>query len=390
MFKSIYSRRSNLVSTNIVDSVFQKAGKFNDVIFLAGGTPPFPLPSYVWDEISSEAKINIKLSQYSHDVKGDINLRKLIAEELSKEFKYNVSEEEILITVGSSAAMFAIFQTFINPDDEVLWTTPGYPGNMAQIKLTGGKLIEVPLIEKDKWKMDITRIEKEATRKTKMFVYADPLNPTGTVFTDKEKHDLLSIAESKNFIILADETYRHIIYPETNFKSIMINPDAKSRVIMIRSFSKDFSMSGFRLGFVYANKEIIEKIESIHIAMNICASCFSQELAKNLFVNKEILWSNFVNEYDRRRKIMIDDLDKLKGLFTYVKPMGGFFIFLKYTIPINSLAFFDLLLKSAKVAVMPGIAFGSGGENHVRVSFTNTPENITEALHRISESLNNV
>lgn len=377
------------LNQNIVDWVFMTAHKVPDTIFLAGGTPPFPIKNIYWEKLITHAKSNPKIAQYPYDVQGDISLRKKIALDLSEEFQIKVNEHEILLTVGSSAALYAIFQAFLNKEDEVLWLSPGFPGNIPQIILVGGKLIEIPLSEKDQWQIDFEILEKSISKKTKLLVYSEPSNPTGAVFSQKDKKKLFQIANKHNFLIIADETYRCLVYPGTSFQSICASfrKNATDSIILTRSFSKDFLMSGLRLGFVYADQEIIEKLKSIHIAMNMSAPSISQEMAKIIFDHKKDIVVDYMKQYLQRRDLMFYRLDKLKTIFSYIKPKGSYYIFLKYNKKMSSLDYFRLLLEKAKVVVMPGIAFGMSGENHIRVSFTNTLENINIAFDRIESVL---
>lgn len=382
---SNFAERINLLNKNVVDLVLQKAGSDPNVISLAGGTPPFPLPDQVWNELVTNAKDNPKYSQYSHDVLGDPYLRELIASELTEELGHSVKPEEILITVGSSSALFSCFLTFINSGDEVIFLSPGYPGNIAQIILAGGKVKYVNLNEEKGWDMDFELINQTINNRTKLIIFSEPSNPTGRIFSLETKSLLLKIAKKKNLIIIADETYRSLVYKDTSFKSIITLKNAKQTSVLIRSFSKDFSMSGFRLGYIYAKKKFIQRFKAVHIAMNICPPTISQELAKLMFLQKDKVYKKYVNEYDKRREIMCKRLDRLNKLFSYFKPMGGFSIFVKYHKKMSSMDFFEYLLKKVKVAVMPGVAFGPGGEGHFRIAFATSIEKINNAFDRIEK-----
>jgi len=382
---SNFAKRINLLNENVVDLVLQKAGSEPNVISLAGGTPPFPIPDQTWNELVAKAKDNPKYSQYSHDVLGDPDLRKLVASDLIKELGYSVKPEEILITVGSSSALFSCFLTFINPGDEVIFFSPGYPGNIAQIILAGGRIKYVNLHEEKEWDMDFELINQAINDRTKLIIFSEPSNPTGRVFSLETKSQLLKIAKKKNLIIIADETYRSLVYKDTIFKSTMTLKNAKQTSILIRSFSKDFSMSGFRLGYIYARKDFIQKLEAVHIAMNICPPTISQELAKLMFLQKGKAYKGYANGYDKRREIMCERLDRLNKFFNYFRPMGGFSIFVKYHKKMNSMNFFEYLLRKVKVAVMPGIAFGPGGEGHFRITFAASIEKINKAFDRIEK-----
>lgn len=383
-----FAKRIKLLDENIVDLVLQKASSDPNIISLSGGTPPFPIPNQIWDSLLTKAKDHSKYSQYSHNVLGDPDLRKLVASDLTKELGYSVDPEEILITVGSSSALFSCFLTFINPGDEVLFLSPGYPGNIAQIILAGGKVRYVRLNEKNNWDMDLNSVKRAITGRTKLIMFSEPSNPTGRIYSLNSKQQLLEIAKKNNLIVVSDETYRRLVYDDIIFKSVMSLKNAMQTSILIRSFSKDFSMSGFRLGYIYAKKEFIRRFEAVHIAMNICAPTISQELAKLMFLQKECVYKKYVEEYDKRRKTMCKRLDRLNKFFSYVKPMGGFSMFIKYHKKMTSMDFFEYLLNNAKVAVMPGAAFGAGVEAHFRITFAVSIEKINGAFDRLEKLKN--
>jgi len=382
-----FSDKISKLGNNLIDKVFAKIDQIPDAISLAGGTPPFPIPDNVLEQIVQQAKGNIKILQYPRHMQGILPLRECIAIYLSKELKQEVNPDEILITVGTTAGLFATFQTLLNPNDEVLLFSPYWSLYKDQIILSQGKVKTVALVERNDWDIDFNNIQKQYSQNMKLILFSEPINPTGTIFPIKSKRDLLQFAIKNNLIILADETYRFLNYSKLDFHSIKQFPESIDNVLLYRSFSKDFSMSGFRLGFIYAKREFIQKIARVHLAMNMSASTFSQELGRIIYSEKEkYLYNYLIEEYNKRRLLVCSRLDKLSSIISYVKPLGGFFVFPRYKLDLTSLEFFELLLK-AKVVIRPGIGFGTIGERHFRISYNISTESINKAFDRIEKCL---
>lgn len=249
--------------------------------------------------------------------------------------------------------------------------------------MAGGVVKEIALNENCGWEIDFLTLHKGLTNKTKLIVISDPVNPTGTTFSEKSKRQLLSFAkENKQCILLVDETYRHLLAPGVKFQSLVKFSKSTNKIVLCRSFSKDFSMSGFRLGFVYAPVGCIENLARIHLAMNLMAATFSQELGRILYKSKKQITDKYAEEYHKRRILVCDRLDELSDFFSYVEPIGGFFVFPRFNFEMTSIEFFQKALKLG-VLIRPGLEFGAGGEKHIRISFTNSTVNINRAFDKL-------
>lgn len=378
-----FSCRVTTLKENITEKVLTAGHQTPGIISLAGGTPPFEIPRPYLSRLFNLTEKNVKISQYSSDPRGIKSLRKQIARDLSEELGLDISYRNVLITTGSTAGLFAACQAFIDQDDKVLLFSPHWSVYRNQCHLAGGKVKEIVLNENDGWEIDFSALHKSLTNKVKLVVISDPVNPTGTTFSIDSKRKLLSlIEEEKQCILVVDETYRHLLAPGVEFQSLSKFSKSTDKVILCRSFSKDFSMSGFRLGFVYASIECIENLVRIHLAMNLMASTFSQELGRILYQSKKQIVSKFAKEYHKRRMLVCCRLDELSDFFSYVRPSGGFFVFPRFNFEMSSIELFQKTLKLG-VLLRPGIEFGSAGENHVRISFTNSIKNINKAFDRL-------
>ena len=378
-----FSYRVTTLEDNITEKVLTSGFKNAGIISLAGGTPPLEIPRPYLSRLFNLTEKNVKISQYSSDPRGIKSLRKQIANDLSKEFGFDISYRNILITNGSTAGLFTACQAFIDQDDETLLFSPHWSVYRDQCHLAGGKVKEVVLNENDGWEIDFLALRKGLTNKIKLVIISDPVNPTGTIFSVDSKRKLLSfIEEKKQCILIVDETYRHLLAPGIKFQSLAKFSKSTDKIILCRSFSKDFSMSGFRLGFVYASIECIENLARIHLAMNLMASTFSQELGRILYKSKKQITDKYAEEYHRRRILVCDRLDELSDFFSYVEPIGGFFVFPRFNFEMTSIEFFKKALKLG-VLIRPGLEFGAGSEKHIRISFTNSTVNINRAFDRL-------
>lgn len=382
-----FSSHLSKIGINIADKILRKSRDNHSLISLAGGTPPLGISKVYLNEIFRLTAIDQKLSQYSSLIQGSLQLRELIAKDLSLELGKVITNEEILITSGSTAAIFTILQALLNVDDEVILFSPRWSLYKNQCLISRGRIKDVLLDEHNGWSIDFRSLRKAISKYSRAIILADPVNPTGTTFSSQQKKELFELAQKHGLTIIVDETYRHIFDENLEFASIMKNLHSTSNAILCRSFSKDFSMSGYRLGFIYSSKKTIKQLLNIHFAINLMPSTFSQELGRILYSHKEKIIKENAMEYGRRRNLTISKLDQLGDIFSYQKPHGGFFVFPKYVKNINSLDYFSLLFKIG-VLVRPGIEFGPGGEKHIRISFATSVYNIEQAFKLIQNNTN--
>jgi aspartate/methionine/tyrosine aminotransferase len=210
----------------------------------------------------------------------------------------------------------------------------------------------------------------------------------GSVIPRESFERLLTFIESNSLVLIVDETYRSIIHQKIKFTSPLEHRKSSSRIILLRSFSKGFSMSGLRIGYIYYSSEEMDKINAVHLAMNMSASVLSQSIALELFQYGGLLQEEIKQEYSKRYKIVASFLDKWKSVFDYVPPTTGFFVFPRYNLKFSSIDLFRILLNKYHVAVRPGSEFGKGGEGHIRISFAYPIQHIRLGLQKITNFLN--
>ncbi len=357
------------------------------IISFGQGIPYLDTPRFIK---KAAQKALGELSTAFYTLEPGINeLRELVAKDLEKNKKIkNIKpKEEIMITVGCQEAMACAIASIIDPGDEVLLLSPTYASEIEQIIQFGGVPKFVSLIEKDGWHLDIKNFEKKITKKTKAILLCNPSNPTGAVFSEKELRSLAKIVKKYNLVLIIDETYDFLIYDDVKFFSAAAIGDIRGRVILCGSFSKKYRMTGYRIGYAFADAGIIDHMLKVHDALTVCAPAISQKaIIAALKDENNSLKSlkELINKMKHNRKLMCIELDKMKDVFEYQKPKGAYYILAKYKYPkIDSFNLAVKILKEARVILIPGAAFGPSGEGYLRFSFAGEPKNIKEGFQRL-------
>jgi aminotransferase len=357
-----------------------------DIVSFGQGITYFDTPAYIKTAIGKFLE-EISTAKYTLEP-GITELRDLVAKDLKKRkgIKNIHPKKEIMITAGCQEAVMCALASTIDEGDEIILFSPGFASHIEQPVLLGAFPKFVPLIEGKGWKLDIKELEKKITKKTKVILFSNPSNPTGAVLSEEEARGLVKIAEKHDLIIITDETYDFLVYDGIKHFSPASVPGAKDRVILCGSFSKKYAMTGYRVGFAYADSGIIDHMLKVHDALTICAPAISQKGVIAALQSDQTSVVEFIKKLDYNRTLMCKKLDGLKGIFEYQKPKGAYYILAKYKIPnINS---FDLSLKvlrEAHVITIPGAAFGPTGEGHLRFSFACSPQEIEEGFKRLSK-----
>ncbi len=322
------------------------------------------------------------------------DLRRKISEDLSEKYG-DIKKEEIAITPGAKTALFVSFLLYINPGDEVILIDPAFYSYAEVIKLLGGKPVysKLKFSENEGFSIDIEKISNLINNKTKMIVLNNPHNPTGMVFRPKEIIELQEISKENKIILLSDEIYDHFIY-EGEMRSVLQDPDWRDYVIYINGFSKTFSMTGWRLGYIAAKKEIIDKVSILASNIYTCATSFAQKGALEAFNTYDDV-KNMIELFRKRRDTMYSELKKLNSIKVYKSP-GTFYMFpevsnilKRWNLDTKSLAI--KLIEEAGVITVPGEVFPlNGGKQFLRLSFAINEEKIKEGINRIRQVIEEV
>ncbi|NJE25604.1 pyridoxal phosphate-dependent aminotransferase [Thermococcus sp. MV5] len=380
------SDRLELVNPSEIRKLFDLAQGIEGVISLGIGEPDFDTPAHI-KEYAKEA-LDRGLTHYSPN-SGILELREAVAEKLKKHNKINADPKtQIMITVGTNQQILMGLSTFLKDNEEVLIPSPMFVSYAPAVILAGGKPIEVPTYEENEFRLSVDELKKYITPKTRALIINSPNNPTGAVLTKKDLEEIADFAVEHDLIILSDEVYEYFVYDGVKNYSMASLNGMFERTITMNGFSKTFAMTGWRLGFVAAPEWIIEKMIRFQMYNATCPVTFIQYAAAKA-LKDERSWEaieEMRREYERRRNLVWKRLNEM-GLPT-VKPKGAFYIFPKIKdTGLSSKEFSELMIKEAKVVLVPGTAFGQAGEGYIRISYATAYEKLEEAMDRIEKVL---
>lgn len=357
-------------------------------ISLAQGIPSFDTAHHI-KEAAKKAMDHNLTDRYTPGY-GIPELRTAIVQKLEKDNGIKATEEEIIVTHGAIEAIMASFLTICNADDEVVVISPDYASHVTQIQIArhGGKPIYVSLNESEHgWSLDTAKLESAITPRSKAIVITNPCNPTGKVYTKAELKEIARIALKYNLFIISDETYEYFTFDGKEHISIGSFPEVQDRVISIMSTSKSYCMTGWRIGYLVANKFLAHHIFKIHDSLVTCPTAVSQYAALEAITGKQDVVQTYKKAFEKKRKIVMDAISKTDTL-SFIKPEGAYYAFIKINKPVDDYDLAVRMVHEAKVGVIPGSAFGLGGENHIRVSFGGDEEELKEGVRRMVQYIN--
>ncbi len=381
-YSKILSDTVQNIKPSGIRKFFDIAATMDDVISLGVGEPDFQTPWSVRKAgITSLEKGKTKYTSNS----GLLELRREISNYIKRKctVEYDPTRE-ILISVGGSEAIDATLRAIITPGDEVIIPQPSYVCYEPITQLVGGVPVIIETLAENDFKVTPEQLKNAISEKTKALILPYPCNPTGAIMEKADLEELAEILRDTNIVVISDEIYSELTFAEHDHVSIASIDGMRERTILINGFSKTFSMTGWRLGFACGPQEIISQVTKIHQFAIMCAPTTAQYAAIEALRNCDEAVADMKAEYNRRRRLIVDGFNKA-GL-TCREPKGAFYAFpcIKST-GLTSEEFCERLLEAKHVAVVPGTAFGQGGEGFVRASYCYSTEHIIEALRRIDE-----
>jgi len=359
---------------------FDIAATMKDVISLGIGEPDFTTPEPIL-----QAGIRSLQNGETHYTSnwGKLELRQAIADNLKN--LYGVSynpENEVIATVGVSEALYLTMVAILDPGDEVIIPTPCFVSYQAEVILAGGVPVEIPSKIENNFQLAPDEVRAAITPKTKAIFVGYPSNPTGAVAERETLLEVAKIAEEHNLLIISDEIYDRLVYGFEHVCVPALDESIKRRTILLGGFSKDYAMTGWRIGYAFGPADIIKGLVRIHQYTIMSAPTTAQDAALEALKSGDKHVQEMVAEYDRRRKLIVSGLNRL-GLRTF-EPRGAFYAFPNIQASgMDDETFAETLLKEEGVAVVPGNAFGPGGDGFVRACYATAYEKIEEALHRM-------
>ena len=374
------SRRVAGLKPSGIRKFFDIAATMKDVISLGIGEPDFTSPEPIL-----QAGIRSLQNGETHYTSnhGIIELRRELSKHLEQHYgvRYN-PETEIVITVGGSEALNLAAIALLNPGDEVIIPTPCFVAYQAAVIMAGGVAVEIPCTMENNFDLDPQKVREAVTPRTKAILIGFPNNPTGAVAKRENLLEIAKIAEENDLIVLSDEIYDRLVYSGHQHVCFPALPKMHNRTLLLGGFSKDYAMTGWRIGYAVGPESLINGLVRVHQFMVMSAPTMSQHAALEGLKSAEPYVQQMIAEYDRRRKLIVGGLNQI-GLPTF-EPKGAFYAFPKVSATgLDDETFCNRLLQEEHVAIVPGNSFGLGGEGFARCSYATAYDKIEEALVRI-------
>lgn len=393
---SISDRMKNFAAsptTMLVAKVAELKSAGKDIVSLNVGEPDFDTPEYI-KEAANQAMV-AGFTKYTA-VAGIIELREAIAAKLQKDNGVAYKASEISVAGGAKQAIFNTLMAIVSPGDEVILPIPCWVSYTEMIKIAGGVPVFVEVSEKNGFDLDIEAIKAAITPKTKGIIICTPNNPSGAVYKEETLRALAALALEHDFYVIADEIYEKLIYDgEKHFSIASISSEVKERTITINGYSKAYAMTGWRLGYAAANQEVIGAINKIQSQTTSSVNSIAQKAGIAALEGPQADMEAMVVEFAKRRCYVMERLNAIKGI-TCVNPKGAFYVLPDVSacfgksyqgqVIKDDSDFASLLLTEKQVALVPGIAFYAPGK--VRISYSNSMENLKKAMDRIEAFVN--
>ena len=356
-----------------------------DIINLGIGQPDFRTPEHI-------VEAAIKALRDGHHgytaANGILPLREAVAADLHKRYGVTVSPEEVMIMPGGKPTMFMSILMFGEPGAEIMYPDPGFPIYRSMIEYTGAKPVPIPIREENGFAFSADETLKLINSKTRLIILNSPANPTGGVTPKAEVDKLVAGLERwPNVAIMSDEIYDHMVYDGEKHVCLLTYPSIRDRLIILNGWSKTYAMTGWRLGYAIWPGKLYDMARKLAVNLHSCVNASAQYAGLQALTGPQDEADKMIAEFDKRRKVVTDGLNKLPGVSCIV-PKGAFYAFpnIKKTgwmaKPLAS-----ALLDEAGVAVIGGPDFGILGEGYIRLSYANSTENIVKALGRMDEFL---
>lgn len=380
------SRRSGQIGLSGIREIFEKAQKIPDVIRLEFGEPDFDTPENIKE--AAVRAIRAGKTKYTSSA-GLPELRKVISDKLSKDngIEYDPTKE-VVVTAGATSALNVAFLAAVDVGDEVLIPDPGWATYSHAVQIVGATPVAYPLRESTGYAFERQVVEKLVRPQTKAILIDSPSNPTGSIFPRSNVSEIADFAIENNLFVISDEVYEKFLYADAAEQvSIASLAGMKERTVTVNSFSKTYAMTGWRLGYAASSGPIAAAMTKINATQGSCVSSIAQYAGIEALIGPQDSVKNMISAFTRRREVMVRGLNKLPG-FSCPMPLGAFYAFPNVSgTGLTSYALAMKIVEQAHVAVVPGSAFGSQGESHLRLAYANSLENIETALERIAAVL---
>lgn len=393
------SKKAGNISPSITLSITAKANELKsqgvDVVSFGAGEPDFNTPQNI---INAAIKAMQDGKTKYTPAGGILELKKTICKKFKEDNGLDYTTDQITISTGAKQCLANVFMAILNPGDEILIPIPYWVSYPELVKLADGVPVFVETLKENNYKYTIEDLEKAVSDKTKAILINSPNNPTGTIYNREELIEIAEFAKKHDLLIISDEIYEKLIYDgEKHISIASLSEDAFERTVVINGVSKTYAMTGWRLGYMAASKEITKLMTSIQSHMTSNVNTIAQYAAIEALNGPIEDLNTMVKEFERRRNFMVDRLSKIDGV-SIIKPSGAFYIMVNISSYFNttfkgeeiknSLDFSRLLLDEEKVAVIPGAGFGL--DEYIRLSYATSMDIIETGIDRIAMFINKI
>lgn len=369
------------------------AKKGYNVISFGVGQPDIPTFPHIIE--AGKKALEARFTGYT-ETAGISELREAISEYLNSRYSANVKPSEVIVTPGAKGAIFLAIASYISQGDEVIVPEPSFPAYPEVTRFLGGKPVFVPI----KWRgtekgfsLDVDEIESAITKRTKMIILNNPHNPTGALFPEHEVSKIYELAKENKLIVLADEIYDNFIYDGLNFKGLLTQSDWRDYVLYVNGFSKTFSMTGWRLGYLVVKEDLAQKLTRFAVNIYSCPTSFAQKAAIEAIKGSWAPVKEMISLFQKRRNLMASLLSKIPG-FEVWPSKGAFYMFPNISkfleqARVSTEEFVEYLINNYQVITLPGGVFpDKAGSKYIRLSFASSFQAIEEGIKRINNAVN--
>ena len=377
------SEVSKTVQPSLTRALFNMANEYSDVIDFTLGDPDVQPHQAIKD--AGCAAIQEGKTRYSQNA-GLLPLREIIADyyKRTEGFEYNPNSE-VIVTVGAMEGLYLALLALLNPGDEVIIPAPYYVNYVQMVNLCHAKAVVVDNPDAEELSFNIEDVERAITEKTKAIIINTPSNPSGRIISQEKIQALAELAKKYDLVVISDEVYKCLIYDQASFKSIVAVEGMRERTVLINSLSKEFCMTGWRIGYVLAPEELIATMTKLQENVVACAPLPSQYAAIEALSGKENYSENMVKIFTSRRNTLVQGIQALP-LLRCTAPQATFYLMVDISATgFTSYDFAVALLKAQQVAVVPGVAYGKSCDKYIRIAFTLKEDKIREGVRRIGE-----
>lgn len=356
--------------------------RYDDVINLSVGDPDLSCDPEIIESMYRDAlNGHTKYTEFL----GDRELRQEISRVYQEDHGCTFDVDNIMITSGGTHAMYLVMETILDEGDEVIVIAPFYTYYEPQILLPKGKMVVYNTKREDNFELNVDELEKLITPRTKAIIVNSPNNPTGRVYKEESTKELIRLADQYDFLIIADDIYGALNYTDRRTPLHCFDSN-NPRIITVYSFSKDFLMTGFRLGYIIAEEEIIKTIRNVNEGINFTVNAMAQRAGIYALRKRKEIWANLVDEYKARAFYAYERIQNIKNMDTYL-PEGTFYLFVDISkTGKTEEEIWEIMLDEAHVLILPGTGFGEeAGKGFIRIALTSNVDVLKEAFDRIEK-----